>query len=217
MNWIADTLWDLVRSRGASGAKPTKLEKALRAVEASMKPSAPPSPPVETLAAPNPNSNGKVVAQRGQSMQERYDALVADMKKVHNIRVRKWRKSMTGCAWIVTYENGKITRLLESPYPRGPMSCAIFLHEVGHHAIGFGTYSPRCLEELHAWKWSLNEMHRLGLNVTPAVEKRMHESLQYAIEKAMRRGLKRLPIELEPYLPTAARRAFARQNSTQAG
>ena len=80
------------------------------------------------------------------------------------------------------------------------MSAAIFLHEVGHHAIGLGAYRPRCLEEYHAWRWSLEMMRQLGLNVTPPVENRMAESLHYAIAKARRRGLKRLPIELAPYV-----------------
>lgn len=79
------------------------------------------------------------------------------------------------------------------------MSCAIFLHEIGHHVIGFRIYRPRCLEEYHAWKWSLDTMRELGFNVTKSVEKRMAESLRYAVAKARRRGLKKLPTELIPY------------------
>ena len=75
------------------------------------------------------------------------------------------------------------------------------LHEVGHHAIGLKTYSPRCLEEYHAWAWALNTMREHGFNVTPSVERRMAESLQYAVAKAARRGLKRLPVELQPFWP----------------
>ncbi len=89
--------------------------------------------------------------------------------------------------------------MLESPQPRGPMSMAIFLHEVGHHAIGFNRYKPRCLEEYHAWKWSLEAMELHGLNITDAVRRRMHESLWYAVAKARRRGLRELPPELLPY------------------
>ncbi len=36
-------------------------------------------------------------------------------------------------------------------------------------------------------------------NVTAAVENRMTDSLRYAVAKSMRRGLKRLPVELEEY------------------
>lgn len=134
-------------------------------------------------------------------MQERYDALVEEMKAAYGLRIRKWRTSSSGKAWEVHYRNGEIRRSIESPYPRGPMSCAIFLHEVGHHAIGFNTYSPRCLEEYQAWKWALDTMEAKGFNVTDAVRRRMTRSLQYAVAKAQRRGLKRLPIELVAYLP----------------
>ena len=137
---------------------------------------------------------------RSGDMQKRYDAVVETMKATHGFRVRRWRSAMTGCAWIVRYHNGGESRLIEAPYPRGPMSAAVFLHEVGHHAIGFRTYSPRCLEEYHAWRWSLEAMREHGLNVTPAVERRMAESLHYAVAKARRRGLKVVPEELRPYV-----------------
>ena len=73
-------------------------------------------------------------------MQLRYDGLVEEMKKIHGVRVVKWRSSTSGCAWQVQYADGTNARLIESPYPRGPMSCAVFMHEIGHHAIGFNRY-----------------------------------------------------------------------------
>lgn len=133
------------------------------------------------------------------TMRERYDELARRMLTTHRIRVRKWRSSMSGVAWQVAYADGAISRLIEAPRPRGPMSCAVFLHEIGHHVIGFGVYRPRCLEEYHAWRWALETMQAEGLNVTDAVRGRMAESLEYAVWKARRRGLKRLPAELEPY------------------
>lgn len=136
---------------------------------------------------------------RRRPIQDRYDAMVREQLARHGVRVRRWRTSMSGVAWQVRYRDGTFSRLIEAPRPRGPMSAAIFLHEVGHHAIGFHVYSPRCLEEYHAWRWALREMERCGLNVTEAVRHRMHESLAYAVEKARRRGLKRLPAELVAY------------------
>jgi hypothetical protein len=133
------------------------------------------------------------------SMRRRYDDLVVEMKDTYGIRVRKWRTSTSGCAWVVQYHDGTISRLIESPYPRGPMSCAIFLHEIGHHAIGFNTHRLRCLEEYDAWRWSLETMRKKGLNVTVAVEKRMDGAIRYAVRKALRRGLKQLPEQLVPY------------------
>jgi hypothetical protein len=136
---------------------------------------------------------------RSAQMQRRYDALVVEMKSRHGVRVRKWRRSMSGCAWIVRYRNGDLVRMMEAPYPRGPMSCAVFLHEVGHHAIGIGRWSPRCLEELKAWEWSLATMREFGFNVTDPVLRRVERSLRYAVAKAKRRGLKSVPRELIAY------------------
>jgi hypothetical protein len=133
-------------------------------------------------------------------MRDRYEEVTRRMLAQHGVRVRKWRTSMSGVAWQVTYRDGTITRLIESPRPRGPMSAAVFLHEIGHHAIGFGVYRPRCLEEYHAWKWSLEQMEANGLNVTDAVRKRMRESLEYAVAKGRRRGLRGVPAELAAYL-----------------
>ncbi len=81
------------------------------------------------------------------------------------------------------------------------MSCVVFLHEVGHHAIGFGRYRPRCLEEFKAWEWALDTMRERKLNITAAVMRRHDDAMRYAVAKALRRGLKRLPVELTPYLP----------------
>lgn len=132
-------------------------------------------------------------------MESRYEHVTRLMLKAHGIRVRKWRTSMSGVAWCVFYRSGKVNRLIEAPRPRGPMSAAVFLHEVGHHAIGFNVYKPRCLEEYHAWRWSLESMAAHGLNITDQVRYRVHASLWYAVAKARRRGLKVLPTELEPF------------------
>lgn len=181
MNWIARTLWDLI----------SRAEKPRRERPASAAP---------VQKAPAKSKREKHVPTRATPMQQRYDALVVEMKRTYGVRVRKWRSSSSGCAWEVKYDNGSLRRLIESPYPKGPMSCAIFLHEIGHHAIGFRTYKPRCLEEYHAWKWALETMEERGFNVTDAVRKRMHDSLRYAVAKARRRGLQHLPVELLVYL-----------------
>lgn len=132
-------------------------------------------------------------------MEAKYAAMTRDMLAHYGIRVRKWRSTMSGIAWYVTYRDGRVQRLIEAPKPKGPMSAAIFLHEVGHHAIGFNVYKPRCLEEYHAWQFALREMERLGLNITPSVHKRVQRSLKYAVGKAVRRGIKEVPAELAAY------------------
>ena len=90
------------------------------------------------------------------------------------------------------------------PVPRTPISLAIFLHEVGHHVIGFDRYRRRCEEEFHAWAWALRKMRSLGVAPDARVHRRVELSMRYAVGKAMRRGLKDLPPPLEQFLPQAA-------------
>lgn len=182
---FATTLWDLLH-----GARNEKTEPSTAARRS-------PNAVVGPATATPARSRGR--------QQTRYQDLVASMKRRYGLRVVRWRSSTSGCAWTVAYRDGSVARLIESPRPRGPMSCAVFLHEVGHHAIGLGTYRPRCLEEYHAWRWSFETMLELGFNVTEAVRRRRDESLHYAIAKARRRGLKRLPGELVPFLEPRSR------------
>jgi hypothetical protein len=177
-------LWDLLPSR----------KRAKDATGAASPPRGSRSP--RPSGNPPGTASGKVTAR-----QLRYDELVGEMKQIYRLRVNKWRSSTSGCAWEVQYADGRVSRLIESPYPRGPMSCAVFMHEVGHHAIGLHRYRPRCLEEYHAWRWGLEQMERRGYSVTERVYKRRDDALRYAVGKALRRGLKRLPVELAPWAP----------------
>lgn len=184
------TLWDLIKPVAeALGARPRVAAPARAAVRP-----APARPPAK-------RNSGRETAQ------DVYDRVVREMLAKHSIRVRRWRTSMSGMAWEVMYADRTRVRLIESPRPRGPMSAAIFLHEVGHHAIGLDRYRPRCLEEYHAWKWSLEAMEANGLSVTDAVRRRMHLSLWYAVGKASRRGIKAIPAELAPFTRKPERRS----------
>ena len=111
---------------------------------------------------------------------------------------------MSGCAWRVYHHDGRAVNWIESPYPKTPISLAIFLHEVGHHVIGFEKYKKRCEEEYHVWVWALTQMRKLGVEPDARVQRRFDLSMRYAVSKALRRGLKTLPEPLEPYLPQAA-------------
>ena len=133
-----------------------------------------------------------------------YSQLVDDVKKCYDVRVRKWRRSMSGCAWRVYYHDGRVINWIESPVPRTPISLAIFLHEVGHHVIGFDRYKKRCEEEYHVWVWAIRKMRELGVEPDARVERRVQLSMQYAVDKAVRRGIKQLPEQLEQFLPQAA-------------
>ncbi len=206
------TLWDLLPKRvreklfgpttPTTRAKQPAPSKAIaRAKPARRRPN---RAPITTAPASKPAPINKLKsanpATSPASMQSKYDAVVATMLAAHNVRVRKWRTSMSGVAWQVTYRDGSIKKLIESPKPKGPMSAAVFLHEIGHHAIGFNVYKPRCLEEYHAWAFSIQQMEAHGLNITDAVRRRMARSLHYAVAKAARRGIKSIPAELVPYI-----------------
>ncbi|MFZ2873420.1 MAG: hypothetical protein WAZ94_02940 [Phycisphaerales bacterium] len=176
------TLWDLIEPirRALAGPGAVKAPRSRKAAAPAVRARSPATVP-------------------GPTAQDRYDAIVKELLGAHGIRVRKWRSSMSGVAWITTYRDGSTVRCLESPRPKSPMSLAIFLHEVGHHVIGLGAYKPRCLEEYHAWMYALAEMERRGVPVTDRVKRRMDRSLRYAVAKASRRGLKALPPELRRY------------------
>jgi hypothetical protein len=146
-----------------------------------------------------PTTRPRRLPTRGDEAEARYDEVVRLMLDRYNVRIRRWRKNMSGVAWILEYRDGTTKRWLESPKPKTPLSLSIFLHEIGHHAIGFRVYKPRCLEEYHAWAFALEAMREQGIEVTEPVRRRMHKSLKYAVDKAMRRGLKALPPELEPF------------------
>lgn len=129
----------------------------------------------------------------------KYERLKDTLLDEHALRVQRWRTSMSGVAILAVGAKGQHVRLIEAPYPRGPVSAAVFCHEVGHHALGVGSIKPRCLEEHAAWMWALDAMHRFDVPVTKRVEDRVDRSLAYAVHKAKRAGLKQIPEQLRPY------------------
>jgi len=137
------------------------------------------------------------------SPKPQFEKIVRAMKRRYDLRVKRWRKTMSGCAWQVYHADGRTVNWVEAPYPRTPISLAIFLHEVGHHVIGFEKYKKRCEEEYHAWVWAIAEMKKAGIQPDARVLRRFNLSIQYAVDKAVRRGIKTLPAALQPYARAA--------------
>lgn len=133
-----------------------------------------------------------------------FSHIVRLMKDRYQVRVRRWRRNMSGCAWRVYYHDGRVINWIEAPVPKTAISLAIFLHEVGHHAIGFETYKRRCEEEYHVWQWAFDQMRALGVEPDDRVRRRFDLSMQYAVGKALRRGIKELPEPLLKFCPPAA-------------
>lgn len=184
---LSDRLGRSVRSLGASvGAAIASLVGAVAAPRAAA------SKDLAAASAPRASAASGPMAAR-------YDALVEEMLAAHSVRVRRWRRGTTGVAWETRRGEAR-QRWIEAPYPKGPVSCAVFLHEIAHHAIGLGAISPRCLEEHAAWEWAIARMRERGIEPGISVERRMHAALRYAVAKAVRRGLRRVPPPLVAYL-----------------
>ena len=114
--------------------------------------------------------------------------LVRELKEQYKISVRNWRRQMSGAAYELQYADGRIKRLISAPRPRTPVSAAIFIHEVGHHAIGFNRYPSRCLEEYYVWQWTFREMLARHIPVTDRVLRHYHRSMQHYLRLARRKG-----------------------------
>jgi hypothetical protein len=156
---------------------------------------------IEVLPA-RPRRGTARLRSRGRERSGRaevYKQLVADLKARYKISIRKWRKHMSGVAYELKFRDGRIKRLITAPRPRSPVSASIFLHEVGHHAIGFHRYSPRCLEEYYVWQWALREMTARAIPVDAAVLRHYRRSMHHYVRMAMRQG-HAIPHELHQFI-----------------
>jgi hypothetical protein len=128
-----------------------------------------------------------------------YAQLVWELREKYKISIRRWRSDMAGVAYELTYQDGRIKRLIAAPRPRSPVSAAIFLHEVGHHAIGFRRYEQRCLEEHYVWQWTFREMAGRGIPITQRVLRHYQRSMYHYVRRAHRRG-EHVPMELSHFV-----------------
>lgn len=194
------------------GRTPREVEPGRRGGRRKLRPAErlPPGHPVPAAGALGLGAGASPPVPRSirelSTAAEKYDALVRHMLQFHGLRVKRWRSDTTGVAYELRTAGRRgrpdlVERWIEAPYPKGPVSCAVFLHEIGHHAIGLGAISPRCLEEYHAWRWATEGLEAAGIPVGTSVERRRREGLEYAVAKALRRGLRRLPVELAAYAP----------------
>lgn len=129
-----------------------------------------------------------------------YRDMEKDLKSRYKIRVRKWNSRMSGAAYELAYPDGRIKRLIAAPRPRGPVSAAIFLHEVGHHAIGFKRYSQRVQEEYYVWQWTFREMAARGIPLDARVQRHYRRSMFHYIQRERARGNHHFPPEFHPFI-----------------
>jgi hypothetical protein len=136
-------------------------------------------------------------------VQQRYDRVVDEMIAAYGLHVRCWRNSLSGLATLRLHRDGRLERWIESPYPTSPLRMAIFLHEVGHHAIGLGIHRPRCLEEYLAWRWAIDRMETMGMPTDGTVARRFERAMRYAVSKSLGRGIRALPAEVRVFVTAA--------------
>ncbi len=191
------TLWDVIETPVAAAARPAKRPKA-KSASAEHRPE-----PAEPAAAP---------ACHGP-----FDAIVRTMLGRYGVRVRKWRRSSTGLASLVQKRNGAIERWVESPRPTTPLALSIFLHEIGHHALGIGAIRPRCLEEYHAWQFAFAAMREHSVPVNEKVLARYERAMRYAVGKAARRNIRSLPQELLEFAREPMPIVLAKSNPRRVG
>jgi hypothetical protein len=129
-----------------------------------------------------------------------YAEMVRELKTRYKISIRKWRARMSGVAYELVYSDGRIKRLITAPRPRSPVSAAIFLHEVGHHAVGFKRYNPRCLEEFYVWQWAFREMTARNIPIDPRVLRHYRRSMYHYVRLEKKRNPHGVPHELQTFL-----------------
>jgi hypothetical protein len=103
---------------------------------------------------------------------------------------------MSGLAWC----SPRGTKCIEAPYPRSPLSLAIFLHEVGHHFIGLGTYKKRCEEEYRAWIWAIQQMREYGYEPDKRTWAYFDRNIRWSVRKAIWCGCREFPAILHLYV-----------------
>ena len=190
------TLWDALRALIHGRSVPQKPAKNRQ--------NAPKNPEKPRLAP----ANGPPPGAPATPMQRIYRDMAHDLPARYGITITRWRSSTSGVAILRKTNRGRWLREMEAPYPRGPVSAAVFCHEIAHHAIGVGSITPRCREEYAAWMWALDELDRRGVTITTAVRNRVYDALHHAVHRGLRRGLKQVPPELVPYLePRPGRRS----------
>ena len=130
--------------------------------------------------------------------------MTESLKRAYDIRVRRWRKAMTGCAWRAFYHDGRVINWIEAPQPRRARSA--FPSSFMRSAITRSALTPtsRCEEEYYAWAWAIAEIKRIGVQPDARVTTRVARSMEYADGQGGSGGIKSLPTDLEVFLPRAA-------------
>jgi hypothetical protein len=117
------------------------------------------------------------------SRAEAYERAAAALLASSGCTVRRYRTKTTGTAYTTSDDWG-----IEVPRPRGPVSFAVFAHEVAHQLLHRSNSKPRWLEEIEAWEFALDCFPRFELSGVERARRDAARSLRYAFLKAGRRA-----------------------------
>ena len=123
----------------------------------------------------------------------KYKELVKCLLSIYNLNVIKINDSMRGSAYR---DNNNI----EIPNPKTDKSLSICLHEVGHKVLNHKRNGKkRFIEEFEAWNYALNIFRVLEIPIRKGLRNKYKRSINYSINKALRRGLnpKSIPTEIK--------------------
>ena len=93
-----------------------------------------------------------------QAMAERYWAIALEEAARHDVTIKRFRPSLSGKAFVSQ-------RTITAPRPRTRRRLRVFLHEVGHIALGHSDPKPRYVAEQEADEWAFETMRRHGIRV----------------------------------------------------
>lgn len=116
-------------------------------------------------------------------------------------------RSVCTC-WGRPHAHPESRKICKMDLPKGRSSLFEFLHEVGHIVHPQGGYKgdrnpakTRALAEYNATQWAITEMRALGYPVPLRQIKAYNRYVSNKIARGLRRGLKRVPRELQHLKP----------------
>jgi len=112
-----------------------------------------------------------------------YEYLIRNLILENNIKVKPFLNRLRGCAYPES-------RTIEIPYPNTKLRLSIALHEVGHIVLNHNNTKKRYIEEIEAWDYALKLMKLNNIPISNKLRLKRKKSINYAIGKAKRRGLK---------------------------
>lgn len=128
----------------------------------------------------------------------RFLVIAAALKAEAGVREHRTRKALTGRAWLAL-------GVIEAPEGRTRRQLYIVAHECAHillHGYGKGKGIPVHVRELQCEQWAHEALRRYGVPVPRKETQRAKRYVGHKIDKAERRGAKRINAKARAYAGT---------------